>query len=458
MVDLFNNSLSNEKERKMAKPKQLWETRPLQCWDKAKELRAKWQKSIDEAAKMDGHLLAHGNTGESEWGVGFESLTIIEDNPVGAMMAAKSDELSRRARLASETRGWGREICGYVQNCWGCQFLGYDTLDRNPFPYRDMCVPFPDPCDQHLKRGQQCMDLSPIPRWGGDWPMYLGERDPERDRALIDHKVFNTLKIISDIERIFDTKFDDGKFLSYLGVRRKTEVYGRKIAGLMMNIPTPISMKDLYSFYTIGVLTKVDPDETLALWKTFTDELEWRVQNKIAAVANERYRWMEAHPSPWHFLRYFRYMEKYGAVCIGSQYAHLMARHSRWFEDGHVEMKPLVKPDADQPVRTREDGLRYIFTEARGYRFKDDEYFRKEMITDFAKAFKVNGAIMPLWRGGVGCTLTRKEQGLRLSAMGVRVLHYEGSQPGDRTDLDEHRFLDMLDSWMQSQGLFKLED
>jgi hypothetical protein len=60
---------------------------------------------------------------------------------------------------------------------------------------------------------------------------------------------------------------------------------------------------------------------------------------------------------------------------------------------------------------------------------------------------------MPLWRCGVGCTLTRKEQGLRLSDMGVRVLHYEGSQPGDRTDMDENRFLDQLDNWMEGQGL-----
>jgi hypothetical protein len=70
----------------------------------------------------------------------------------------------------------------------------------------------------------------------------------------------------------------------------------------------------------------------------------------------------------------------------------------------------------------------------------------------------VDGAILPLWRCGVGCTVTRKEQGLRLSEMGVRVLHYEGSQPGDRTDLDENRLLDQLDVWIESQGLRKLED
>jgi hypothetical protein len=51
----------------------------------------------------------------------------------------------------------------------------------------------------------------------------------------------------------------------------------------------------------------------------------------------------------------------------------------------------------------------------------------------------------------------RKEQALRLEEMGINVLHYEGTQPGDRTDLDERQFLDRLDVWMESQGLRKLD-
>jgi benzoyl-CoA reductase subunit B len=436
--------------------KQLWETRPLEIWGKAKELRAQWQKSINEAAARPGAALAHGNTGEFDWSVGFEDLTIIEDNPVGAMMASKDDAFSRKCRLASEVRGWGRELCGYVQNCWGSQFLGYE-MDGGEFPFRDMSIPFPDPCDQHLKRGQQCMDLSPIPRWGNDWPMYLGPLDQKRDVAFIDHLVHNYLKVIADIERVYGQKFDDEKLINNLNVLPELRKQALRITQLMTHVPAPIGQKDLYSFYTLGMLTKVDPSETLDFWKSFADEIQWRVDNNIAAVANERYRWIEAHPSPWHFLKYFRYMEQYGAVCLGSQYSHFIAGPIELGGDGKWQHVDLVKPP-DKPVRTREDAFRYVFTEARGYRFKDDEYCRKWTILDFAKAFHADGAIMPLWRGGVGCTLTRKEQGLRLSEIGVRVLHYEGSQPGDRTDMDEPRFLDMLDTWMVSQGLDKLED
>ena len=436
---------------------QLWETKPLEIWDRAKALRAYWQQSFDDSAADEKKLLAHGNTGDVGWRDYFSNLNIIEDNPVGAMMASVSDPFARKARLASEVRGWGREICGYVQNCWGVQFLGYQ-VDGSVFPFRDMSVHFPDPCDQHTKRGQQCMDLSPIPRWGGDWPMYLGEDDPARDKELIETRVWCTMKVIADIERIFDTEFNDERFINDLKAERMRSDHGIRIMNLMTKMPSPLSQKDLYSFYTLGGLTRLPPDVLGDFWQALIDEIQWRSDNQIAAVANERYRYMEAHPSPWHFLKYMRYLEHYGAVCIGSQYSQMMAGAVSWNREKQEFERRVTRKSGKGPedIKTREDAIRYVLTEARGHRFKDDEYFRKNEITDFAEGFGVQGAIMALWRGGVGCTLTRKEQGLRLSEMGVRVLHYEGSQPGDRTDLDEKRFLDQIDAWMESQGMRKI--
>jgi benzoyl-CoA reductase subunit B len=330
-------------------------------------------------------------------------------------------------------------------------------MDGKPFALRDMCVPFPDPCDQHLMRGQQCMDFSPIPRWGDDYPMYLGPRDVKRDEELIEHKVYCIMRVINDIERIFGVKFNDDRLFEAHQSRSKVRDYGREISLAMTNIPSPLGQKDLYSFYTLGGLTKLGPEETENFWKELRDEVMWRVENKIAAVGNERYRWMEAHPSPWHFLKYYRYMEKYGAVCIGSQYSQMIGGPMELRPDGTFGPREMP-PAPNKPVRTREDLIRSSIREARGQHMKADEYMRPYALNEFAVGYKVNGALLPLWRGGVGCTLTRKEQGLRLSEIGVSVLHYEGSQPGDRTDLDERNFLDRLDVWMESQGLRMLED
>jgi benzoyl-CoA reductase subunit B len=213
-------------------------------------------------------------------------------------------------------------------------------------------------------------------------------------------------------------------------------------------------VKDLYSVYTLGSLTKIDPQDTIDFWKMVRDEVKWRADNQIAAVGNEQFRFVEAHPPSWHYMKYYRYMEEYGAVCLGSQYSH--GAGSTYEEQPDGSWKPRVEsayPD-DTPIETREDIFRYgASPNARplgGMKF--DEYIYRWRIAEFAKFMQADGALLPIWRHGVGCTLTRKEQAMYLRDAGLSVMHYEGSQPGDRTDLDEKRLLDQLDTWMQSLG------
>ena len=56
------------------------------------------------------------------------------------------------------------------------------------------------------------------------------------------------------------------------------------------------------------------------------------------------------------------------------------------------------------PLETREDIVRFITgADARGpHHFKQDEYLRPYALNEFADIYQVNGAILPLWRSGVG--------------------------------------------------------
>ena len=431
---------------------QLWETRPLEFWAKAKELRAGWQKSVESKEK----IIGQGNTGpECNWADAFPAVTLIEDNPLGAMMQSRNEPFARKARLACEIRGWGREICGYQGNCWGAQFLGY-IEDGTPWPKRRMVVPFPCQCDQHIKRGQQARDFENMPMWNGDNPVYFGPNDEAREIPMLEHKTYCNLRVLNDIERIFGQKFDDEKFAELMSADQQVKEYAGEVSLLVLTtIPAPLSAKDLFSVFTIGGLTKIDPEATIQFWKMVRDEVKWRAENQIAAVGNERFRWIEAHPPSWHFMKYYRYMEGYGAVCMGSQYTNIAAGSLEIKPDGTPGIRPSQSYPVDTPIITREDGVRFSGgSEARvNFSYKMDEYIRRDAIVEFAKICKADGALLPIWRHGVGCTLTRKEQAMYLKEAGLSVMHYEGSQPGERTDLDEKRFLDQLDTWMQSQGL-----
>jgi benzoyl-CoA reductase subunit B len=435
---------------------QLYETRPLECWAKAKELRAGWQKSIESKEKIVGQ----GNTFIGcDWTAAFPAITVIEDNPVGAMMGNKNSSFARKARLASEIRGWGREICGYQGNCWGAQFLGYQD-DGSPFPNRKMVVPMPCQCDQHAKRGQQCRDFEPVPQWMADRFTYFGTRDEVREAPMNDHNLYCNLRILNDVERIFGQKLDDEMLMELFSANNLIKQYAMDVTIFMTYKPSPLSVKDLYSFYTLGSLTKVDPQETVNFWKMVRDEVEWRAKNQIAAVGNERFRWIEAHPPSWHFMKYYRYMEKYGAVCLGSQYSHIMGGNIDPKPDGSYGDRDEPHFPADTPVVTREDAIRMINgpDPRMPNTFKADEYMDRGKIVQFAQIMQADGALLALWRHGVGCTLTRKEQAMYLRNAGLSVMHYEGSQPGARTDLAEKRFIDQLDAWMESLGFNKLDN
>jgi benzoyl-CoA reductase subunit B len=273
--------------------------------------------------------------------------------------------------------------------------------------------------------------------------------------VLFEHKLNCQFKQINDLERIFGQKFDDEKLSKMIDYSDEVIEYSRDIIRLMgQTIPAPLSVKDLYSVYTIGHLTKVDPEDTVHFWKMVRDEVKWRADNQIAAVGNERFRWIEAHPPSWHFLKYYRYMEKYGAVCLGSQYTAQNCGLLEYKPDGSIDRRMFPAYPKDTPITTREDALRVMLGPPHhlSIAWKADEYMRQDGIVEFAKIMQADGALLPLWRGGVGCTLTRKEQAMYLRNAGLSVIYYEGSQPGDRTDLDEQRFLDQLDTWMESLG------
>ena len=87
---------------------QRWETRPLECWAKAKEMRARFEQGVRDSAK-ERKLLAQGGLW-AIWTFAFPAIRSVEDNPLGAMMAFQSDRFSRECRAACEIAGWGREI------------------------------------------------------------------------------------------------------------------------------------------------------------------------------------------------------------------------------------------------------------------------------------------------------------------------------------------------------------
>ena len=76
----------------------------------------------------------------------------------------------------------------------------------------------------------------------------------------------------------------------------------------------------------------------------------------------------------------------------------------------------------------------------------------------WVKEFHCDGVILQLQRNGIGCVDKEREETIRLVEKGIQVMNWETSHAGSRTDFDENRMLDQLDTLMETQGLRKLVD
>jgi benzoyl-CoA reductase subunit B len=438
------------------KPEHRWETRPIDAWNKAKEVRAQYYAREAEAGKAEKKvslermfLIENGDGLQSGFGTGFHNCQFVHPNPIAAEMNNKDDKFTRECRAASEGMGFGRDVCGYH----AC-FFGSMVTNRNfrggEFPKRDYVVATNDLCNFFFKTSQQFAEYWDIPQNHTDLVGYYGPRDEKREEKMREYLVAQNLYMIEWLEKATGTKFDDEAYIEGFKRQQRTSALRAEVVETLQNVPTPLDEKSGYSLFTLGGIVRSDPEETEKLWIMIRDEMKWRAENKIAAVATERYRFRDGFPPPWYFLRFYRYMEEYGAVCVSANYAGggLVEQ-----PDGTFKRAPTLL-ERGVPLNTREDVIRaqtHI-----GTRPQPENALNR--LLSWIKGFKCNGVVLQLQRAGIGCTDDERETAIELEKLGIPVMHYETSHAGSRTDFDENRLLDQLDTFMEMQGLGKLGD
>jgi benzoyl-CoA reductase subunit B len=232
-----------------------------------------------------------------------------------------------------------------------------------------------------------------------------------------------------------------------------------KICALQQNIPAPLDEKTMFSLYVLNVMCP-QWKETVDYYYALYDEIQDRVRRGIAAVANERFRFMHDSQPPWAFLSIFREMEKYGAVSVGSIYSIGLAGFGFGeTPDGRL-IPPQTPAEKGMVLRTREDAIAALVE-------KEKNFFLFNLWSScerriyyalrFAKAFKINAVIMHLNRGCEGAGLGQMETRQELQKAGVPVLTYEGNM-GDTRDFDFDRTMSRVKAFLESQGLKKLVD
>lgn len=433
--------------------RQKYPTEPLKCWSKAKELREQYYLNYRDAHKKGGIRWAGGawSLDAVTYGLG-DDVYMLTSEPYGATIA-NNKELAVQCMEAAEAAGYPRDLCAYMRIYWGSILL-----DKYPFGGG---YPRPDfiwqdhICCSHAKWYQVVSELE------GGIPMHCIDVGSGAYAGMKEHGVKYVADQMLDgiewLEKTTGRKFDDEKFIEAVKNECRSTSVWAEICELNKAVPAPLDEKSMYSLYVFGTLAKASK-WVADFMEEVRDEVKDRVRRGIAAVGNEQCRLMSDTQPPWAFLKVFRYLERYGAVSIGSLYTFGLIGIWEVKEDG--TFGPRTTPmQKGIEIKTREQAA-WINAEWNLSKPEFQHFYhpklKTEMMNMIGEQWKLNGVMLHYNRGCEGLSCGIAENRLGLLKAGFPVMTFEGNM-GDEREFDEYATMKRIDAFMESMGFSKLD-
>lgn len=429
-----------------------YQTRPLKNWNKCRELRLLHYKEI-ATAREEGKLLVGGSAGGlCVLTSGLGKVKWLGGETYGATIGA-DPTFSYPCLEATETEGFGRDTCVYFRNWFGSLLLDKYYFGGS-FPKPDFFIQS-HTCDVHSKWYQTASKYLGVPFFGIDMPP--GPWGEQRTEERIKYFTAQLLDGIEWMEKVSGRKYDDEKFARAVINEWDAATYWAQICLLNQNTPAPLDQKSMLTLFLPLMVLQGD-ERSVEFCKELKAEVEERVQEGIAALATERYRYLHEGIPPWHFLRVFRIMEEYGAISVGSLYMLCMAGHWDIGKDG-IWRAPRLFQELGIQFKSREDIAKFYAIK----HMSSPNYLgsfwsasvKSQQILQVYQQWHADGIVMHLNRGCKGTGGYLLENRLVLTEAGIPVVAYEGNA-ADRREFDESQVIDRLESFMESQGLTKI--
>jgi benzoyl-CoA reductase subunit B len=427
-------------------------TKPLECFELAKELRVRHYRDVMRSGEEGRLLIAGGNSFPWELAAGLGDFESLQGEPWGGAIAARP-ELALECAEATDAWGYGRDVCAYVRVFWGSMFL-----DRSPwgeFPRPDLAVQLNHThCGAQGKWFQTVAEYIGIPYFCIDYPRILTDGallPEEKVRQYVPYLVAQYERFIEWAESATGREYDDEGLLSALIYKRRSQVLWGEICELQQHIPAPLHLRTQLALMMPKLLWGFRK-EAADFYAQLLDEVKERVANGIAALAEERARfWFDFVPS-YVALDALKYLDQFGAVLVGSLYTFSFGGGR--LDDGNWG---VVSPfeELGRAPRTREEALRDIAywdlkRDSRLNMYPLD--YKIDCTMDFVSRWKCDGVILQLNRGEKGGCCGALETRLALREAGIPCLVCEGSA-ADPRDMDPVQVKEGIEAFMESLGL-----
>lgn len=405
----------------------------LKCWKKAKELRQTYYRDY-----MEAH-----DKGALRWEGGAWSFDAVPqalegevhgltEEPYGASCGNQPQKQIEYQEAAEGKWGCANDLCAYMRCYWG-SIAKNEFLFGGPWPHADFIFQN-QICCSHSKWLQNAAEIEGkgVPYFCFD--VAAGPYNKIEERQ-INYVVAQLYEGIEFLEKTTGRKIDDEKLIENVRNTYNSNCYWGKVCELNQTVPAPLDEKTMFSLYVLGTLQKSKKEHGDFYRYELYPEIQNRVENQIAAVANEQCRVMGDTQPPWGFLSVYRFLETYGVVSVASLYTFSLIG---WMtlKDGHVVAYPTLEEQGVTEIRNREHALRLLVEGELKGKLEFAQFYganiKNELCTAIARDWKVDAAILHLNRGCEGTAQHQMQLKIALQNMGLPVLTYEGNMADAR--------------------------
>jgi benzoyl-CoA reductase/2-hydroxyglutaryl-CoA dehydratase subunit BcrC/BadD/HgdB len=145
-----------------------------------------------------------------------------------------------------------------------------------------------------------------VPQWTLELPQLdamesdLSEQKDQAIRFMTNH----LRDFVAFLENLLGNKMDWDKLEEVVDQTFKTLLLAHEVDLLRRAVPSPMLAQDFWSIMIPHLYLPYDP-EAYTFYQKVYDEVKHRVDNKIGAVPDEKYRMMFCELPPWHSLNFF---------------------------------------------------------------------------------------------------------------------------------------------------------
>jgi benzoyl-CoA reductase subunit B len=427
-----------------------YETRPFDCWQKYKEAINKHWQDVWEAKDKGKPLIVRSGEFAHSLTAGLPDSADFQEAPYSQTMAVNR-EMATELFEDLENMGY-RDICSAMGLSLASVLTGRGPHGKLPRPDFVLTVQV---CDVEGKIGQIMAEHYDIPHFFVEVPKPVRGAKGQQHHKYLASQMHDAIEWM---EKVSSKEWDDEKFID--GVRNEWQTYAlwSKITELNKSIPAPLSQKHMGIFF-LPAVTAGDRKWVVDLFKMGYDELKYRVDKGIAAVANERCRLLHEGLVPSYFLRMFKIAEQYGVVFLGSEvYFGLGGAFSASLDGSWVASETPEERGIE--LRTRDDAVEALADLYLHHLPLLDNLVLATRVDDMLRRIEdwhADGVVMHFDRGCHGLPSGMPDCKMALDRHGIRNMIYEASN-SDPRHFSEAQVVDCLQAYFEALDLTRLTE